>query len=94
MYGLSSLSKLDDLLGDRWYIRGLNRAGDFCYVEPGSVKFYLKTPQQKADYQMQEDGSMKIQYFGFKNQLNFQFVRSDGTQAEWSSVLRSCTRAC
>jgi len=37
MYGLSSLSKLDDLLGDRWYIRGLNRAGDFCYVEPGSV---------------------------------------------------------
>ena len=33
VYSLSSLSKLDDLLGERWYVRGLNIAGDFCYIE-------------------------------------------------------------
>ena len=38
-YGLSSLSKLDDLLGERWYMKGLNSAGDFCNIEPGNMKF-------------------------------------------------------
>ena len=37
---MSSLSKLDDLLGERWYIRGLNSAGDFCYIEPGASIFH------------------------------------------------------
>ena len=37
-YTLSSLTKLD-VLGRRWYIRGLNIAGDFCYVKPGTVNF-------------------------------------------------------
>jgi len=74
MYSLSSLSKLDNVLGQLWCVRGLNRVGGFCYVEPGTVRFYLKTPQQKPDYQLQEDGTMKTHYFGFKNQLVFQFI--------------------
>ena len=90
VYSLSSLSKLDDLLGERWYVRGLNRAGDFCYVEPGTVRFYLKSPKRKVDYQLQQDGTIKMQYFGIKHHLVFKFVRSDGTVAEWSSVLRLC----
>ena len=90
IYSLSSLSKLDDLLGERWYIRGLNRAGDFCYVEPDTVRFYLKSPKQKCDYQLQQDGTIKMKYFGVKHHLVFQFVRSDGTVAEWSNVLRLC----
>ena len=89
-YGLSSLSKLDDLLGERWYMRGLNSAGDFCYIEPGTVKFYLKCQHQKFDFQLQNDGSMKTQYFGNRHHLVFQFVRSDGTLAQWNSVFRSC----
>ena len=71
-YGLSSLSKLDDLLGERWYMRGLNSAGDFCYIEPGTVKFYLKCRHQKIDFQLQDDGSMKTQYFGNRHHLVFQ----------------------
>ena len=88
MYDLSSLSKLDDLLGERWYIRGLNEAGDFCYVQPDTVRFYLKAPQQKVDYQLQQDGTIKMQYYGIEHCLVFKFVGSDGTVAEWSSVLR------
>lgn len=89
-YGLSSLSKLDDLLGERWYMRGLNSAGDFCYIEPGTIKFYLKCQHQKIDFQLQDDGSMKTQYFGNRHHLVFQFVRSDGTLAQWNSVFHSC----
>ena len=52
IYSLSSLSKLDDLLGESWYVRGLNRAGDFWYVEPDTVRFYLKSPKHKLDNQL------------------------------------------
>ena len=47
-YSLVSLSKLDDLLGERWYIRGINEAGDFCYAEPGTISFYLRQSKTKA----------------------------------------------
>ena len=90
IYGLSSLSKLDDLLGERWYMRGLNSAGDFCYIEPSTVKFYLKHQRQKIDFQLQDDGTMKTQYFGIRHQLVFKFVRSDGTLAQWDSIIRLC----
>ena len=36
-YTLSSLTKLEDILGHRWYIRGLNVAGDFCYVKVAGI---------------------------------------------------------
>ena len=42
MYQLSSLSKLDDIFGERWYVHGLNANGDFCYVQPKTVKYYFK----------------------------------------------------
>ena len=63
VYSLSLLSKLDDVLGERWYVRGLNRAGDFSYVEPGTVRCYLKFPKQKVDYQLQQDGTIKDAVF-------------------------------
>ena len=90
VYGLSSLSKLDDLLGERWYVRGINSVEDFCYIEPGTVKFYLKCQRQKLDFQLQDDGTMKTQYFGSKYKLVFKFVRSNGTLTQWNNVLRSC----
>ena len=42
VYTLPTLSKLDDILGSRWYIRGINEAGDFCFVPPGTVNFHLR----------------------------------------------------
>ena len=90
IYSLTSLTKLDDLLGERWYIRGINSAGDFCYVEPSTVMFYLKFVKLKPDFQMKEDGTLTKRYFGVKSQLVFQFVRSDGTAQQWGSVLHLC----
>ena len=90
VYSLDSLSKLDDLLGERWYIRGINVAGDFCYIEPGTVSFYLKQSKPKPDFQLKNNGTLVKRYFGMQNQLVFQFVRNDGTSRQWNSVLQSC----
>lgn len=90
VYQLSSLTKLDDILGERWYIRGLNVAGDFCYIKPRTVKYYLKHGRQKVDYQMQNDGLITKHTFGRNCQLCFHFVRGDGTAGEWNHVLKSC----
>ena len=90
VYSLVSLSKLDDLLGERWYIRGINEAGDFCYVEPGTVSFYLRQSKPKPDFQLKDDGTLAKRYFGMQSQLVFQFVRNDGTSRQWNSVLQSC----
>ena len=38
VYTIPILSKLDDTLGNRWYVRGINTAGDFCCVTPGTFK--------------------------------------------------------
>ena len=90
-YSLTSLLKLDDLLGKRWYIRGINEAGDFCYIEPGTVSFYLKQSKPRPDFQLTDDGTLVKHSFGKQNQLIFQFVRSDGISCQWDSVLQSCT---
>jgi len=42
VYGLSSPSKLSDVLGTGWFVRGL-KAGDF-YVEP----VLIKTTEEEA----------------------------------------------
>ena len=64
MYQLCNLTKLDDILGDRWYVRGHNVAGDFRYVKPRTVKYYLKHGRHKVDYQIQSDGSVIKYLFG------------------------------
>ena len=66
--------------------------GAFCYVELGTVRFHLKLLKLKPDFQLKEDGTLTKRYFGVRNQLVFQFIRSDGTSQQWSSVLHLCRR--
>jgi len=40
-YTIDAYSDLDSLLGCNWHYRGLNSAGDFCYVMCGTVEFYV-----------------------------------------------------
>ena len=90
VYMVPTLSTLDDILGHRWYIRGINPAGDFCFVTPGTVRFHLKHTKGKIEYQMQPDGHLRKHLFGEGYQLIFRFVRGDGTCPQWSQILKSC----
>ena len=73
-------------------LRGINSVGAFCYVELGTVRFHLKLLKLKPDFQLKEDGTLTKHYFGVRNRLVFQFIRSDGTLQQWSSVLHLCRR--
>ena len=75
IYTIPRLSRFDELFGERWYIRGLNVAGDFYYVIPGSVEFYLKQWKGRADYQVQADGTLLKNIYGQCYQLAFPFIR-------------------
>ena len=59
---------------DRWYIRGVNSTGDVCYVQPDSVRFYLKLLKLKPDFQMKEDGTLAKHYFDMKSKPVFQLI--------------------
>ena len=90
VYQMPDLTKLDDLLGKRWYIKGINAAGDFYYIQPGSVKYYLKQCKRKTEFQMQPDDSLRECVYGGSYQLVFQFVRNDGVLSQSNSVHNSC----
>lgn len=54
-YTIQQYSDLNDLLGDRWHVRGLNGAGDYCYVIKDTVEFYLYNRRPLVDYSVGPD---------------------------------------
>ena len=90
VYTISKLSRLNDVLGERWFIRGINKSGDFCYVKPGTVEFYLQNLTGKLDFQLSSDGTLSRSVFGVGCQLIFSFVRGDGILSQWNNVLQLC----
>ena len=91
-YTLSTLTKLDDILGQRWYIRGINVAGDFCYVKPGTVRYWLRSVKGQADFQISEDGTLHEYTCGQRHQLTFKFIRIDGILQQWHNVVELCKK--
>jgi len=89
-YTIPHLPDFNHIFGERWYIRGINAAGDFHFVIPGTVQFYLKQNKRKVDYQLQKDGQLLKKYFGTGFQLVFTFVRGDGNMLQWNDVLKQC----
>ena len=71
VYTVTNLTKLDDILGHRWYIRGINPAGDFCYIKPGTVRYQLKFMKGQSDFQILEDGTLQEYTCGQHHQLTF-----------------------
>jgi len=89
-YAIPHLMNYNDIFGERWYIRGINAAGDFCYVIPGTAKFYLIQNRRKIDYQLQKDGKLQKKYIEMGFELVFSFVRGDGNMLQWENVLKQC----
>lgn len=92
VYKVQDLAKLNDLLGDRWHIRGLNAAGDFCYVMHDTMKLYMKQSQGRPDYQLLDDGTMVKTYFGRQKQLVIFFIRGDGVASQWNDIVKTGCR--
>jgi hypothetical protein len=59
IYSIVHYGDLDAVLGPKWFIRGLNDAGDFCYTILNTVRFYLRKKLPLTDYQPHEDGQIR-----------------------------------
>lgn len=92
VYKVQDVSKLNDLLGDRWHIRGINASGDFCYVIDDTMKLYMKQSRGRPDYQLLDDGTMIKTYFGRQQQLVVFFIRGDGVATQWNDIVKKGCR--
>ena len=79
IYGITKYGELDNLLGRKWFIRGLNENGDFCYAILKTVSFYLKRRINIVDFKPSEKhGSIRKFLYSHGRSLVFTFVRADG----------------
>ena len=81
IYGIGQYSDLNSFLGEGWHMRALNERLDFCYVNLGTVKFYLH--ERKPLLEFNASGARKFQYGG---PSLFRFIRMDGVRRHWSDI--------
>ena len=79
VYRLQSNRMLDSHLGLKWDERILNPAGDFAYIIPGTIKYWLGQRSPITEYKIIGEQYVKSEiensYF-----ITFQFVRGDGNR--------------
>ena len=84
-YIIKTYSDLDTILGEKWYIRGLNVNGDFCYAIKETVCFYLTKKAPLVDYKPHGQSFKKSLYCrGYS--LVFTFIRGDGVANDYKKM--------
>ena len=83
-YTINQHSDLEIILGKKWYIRGLNISGDFCYAMKESVCFYLTKKAPLVDFK-RESFEKLLYYRGYS--LVFTFVRGDGVASDFKMYM-------
>ena len=88
-YTIRDYKALDRILGKGWHWRGLNQAGDFCYVILDSIEYYLLKKRALQEYFPPSDGVGTGQITAKKRTLGysliFKFIRGDGTPEQFGS---------
>lgn len=87
-YTIKKYSDLDEFLGSKWFIRGINSNGDFCYVMLKTVCFYLSKKSTLVDFYPSDQQFKKCIYHRGYN-LVFNFVRVDGVANDFASIYMS-----
>ena len=77
-------SHLCDLLGSKWFERIQNVNGDFCYVIPVTVRFWLHEKKPVREFVYVGD-TLVESHTESDLEVIFTFVRGDGVKAEYNS---------
>ena len=84
VYQVKSNRMLDPFLGMKWDERILNPAGDFVYVIPGTIKYWMGQRNPITGYKIIGEQYIKSEiensYF-----ITFQFVRGDGNRNNYQA---------
>ena len=89
-YTITRYQDLEEELGPKWYMRVINRNGDFSFAKLETVNFRLVQPRKLLEYEpVVKDGAMILEPAYIEQSLNiiFSFVRCDGTRAELEHFL-------
>ena len=82
-YRITQYSDLNELLGEGWHFRGLNAIGDYCFVVPNTIEYYLCRRRPIVHFVPSSNGS-PVQIStpqGFL--LHLMFIRGDGTSSDF-----------
>lgn len=82
-FTVKSFTDLNEYLGKGWHYRILNAAGDFCFIIPGSLWFWLYERRPLTEFAT--DGSEKITHRGFV--FSMRFVKDNGTKHDLAAIL-------
>ena len=83
IYTIKEYKDLSPLLGDRWYMRGINDRLDFCYVNLGTVRYWLHERKAVEDY---HPGGKEL--FSGGSIVVFTFVRMDGVHRMYDEIAK------
>ena len=92
-YRITQYSDLDDLLGKGWHFRGLNSAGDFCFVIPQTTEYCLRRRRPMCHFVPDNNGVAVKTSTPQGYALHFSFIRGDGTPSEFgtNSTIFTCS---
>lgn len=82
-YRLDKLSALNNFLGEGWHYRILNIVGDFCFITPGSVHYWMF--ERKPLLEFLPDHTTKLIHRGYT--FTMRFVKDNGTNLDLQGYL-------
>jgi len=84
VYQVKSNRMLDPILGMKWDERILTPAGDFAYVIPGTIKYWMGQRNPITEYKIIGEQYIKSE---IENSffIAFQFVRGDGNRNNYQA---------
>ena len=79
-YRIRAYSDLNFLLGENWQYRGINKNGDYAYVDLDSVEYYLRKRPNVMEYMppQSSNDTITVAHTDAGYSLTFSFVRRCG----------------
>ena len=90
IYSVAKYADLDELLGPKWFIRGFNENGDFCYAILDTVHYYLQAKRSLVDFKPASDNAKPRKcVYSQGYSLFFCFIRGDGVACDFHRIYTS-----
>ena len=90
IYNVTKYADLDELLGPKWFIRGFNENGDFCYAILDTVHYYLRARRSLVEFKPTSDNSRHRKcVYSQGYSLVFCFIRGDGVACDFHRIYSS-----
>ena len=86
IYRLHSNEKLDECIGLKWSERIMNENGDFAFVVPGTVRFWLASRNPIVEFKLIGDKYIRSE-IDDGHQVVFTFVRGDSNRKGYKDMV-------